>query len=121
MAFQQTFPSSNGWIWGISDFSAAQTDAELVAAPGAGSQIEMLAWKWSSDAIQVLLLEQGTATLLDKQYVAANGGQIARLGYTDPTSLVIAGVKLAVNTSLTFTSSATANVMVAALYRVVNR
>ena len=121
MAFQQTFPSSNGWIWGVSDFSSAQTDAELVAAPGAGSQIEILAWKWSSDGIQVLTLEQGTATLLDRQYVAANGGQVARLGYTDPKGLVVAGVKLATNTSLTFTSSSADNVMVGVLYRVVNR
>lgn len=120
MAFQQTFPSSNGWIWGVSDFSAAQTDTELVVAL-AGSQTEVLVWKFSSDAIQVLTLEQGTSTLLDRQYVAANGGQIARLGYTDPDSLVIAGVKLIVNTSLTFTSSATANVTVGVLYRVVSR
>lgn len=120
MAFQQTFPSSNGWIWGVSDFSSAQTDTELVAA-AADTQIEVLAWKWSSDGIQVLTLEQGTATLLDKQYVAANGGQVARLGYTDPKGLVVAGVKLATNTSLTFTSSSADNVMVGVLYRVVNR
>ncbi|MFQ5524362.1 MAG: hypothetical protein ACE5F5_12450 [Acidimicrobiia bacterium] len=122
MAFQQTFPAADGWIWGVSDFGAAQTDTELIAAPGAGKQIEILAWKFSSDIAQTLTLEQGTATLLDKQYVAANGGQIARMGYPIPHSVpAIAGVKLADNTSLTFTSSGAGNVSVGVLYRIVSR
>lgn len=123
MAFQETFDAGNGWTWGVSDFAAAQTDTELVAAPGAGKSIQMVAWKFSSDTAQTLTLEQdaGTDRLIDKQYVAANGGQIARLGYADPQGLLAAAVKLDANSALLFTSSATGNVCVGAFYRVVSR
>lgn len=123
MAFQETYDAGNGWTWGVSDFSSAQTDAELVVAPGAGKSIQLVAWKFSSDTAQELTLEQDDATdrLIDKQYVAANGGQIARLGYAEPTGLLAAAVKLAANSALLFTSSAAGNVTVGAFYRIVSR
>lgn len=106
--------------WVAQDFAVAQTDIELVAAPGAGKAIELLAWKFSTDTAQALTLEDGDGTLVDKQYAAANGGQIARMGFDSANDDYDNGARLVANKSLTFTSAAAGNVSVGVLYSIVD-
>lgn len=121
MAFNHEYEGYNGWTWGHSEYAAAQTDTELVAAPSAGAHIELAAWKFSSDAIVTVALQSGAANEVDKSYLAANSTVVFPFALDD-LSRVVAAIRLDANTALTVTSvGTTPNHTVSVLYRVVNR
>lgn len=90
--------------------STAQTNTELIAAPGAGKQIVVYAVFVSSDTAQTISLESGTTGLRWRQYVAANGGQVALGGGQHLFTC-------ANNAALTYTTSAAGNVFVSVNYK----
>ena len=105
-----SFTSQLGVTWKTAEYSAAQTDTVLIAAPGAGKAIELLEWKWSTDTAMKITLEE-TANLVDAQHCAVDGSQVV------PFSEAVA---LPANKALTITTSGTSNVAVGVLYRVVS-
>ena len=109
----------------IKTAAAAQTDTELIAAPGSGKHIEIFGAYFSSDTQTVFSLEHGT-TLLHRQYVAADGGQIPAFspagGFTalpDEKKAVL--WKVPDNVALTYTSTASGNIVVEVWYEVLSK
>ncbi len=92
------------------DQSTAQTDTELVAAPGANKQIIVDSVYVSTDTRQTVSFESGTSTLRWKQYAAADGGHLSSY-----RNLFVCDA----NDALTYTSSAAGNIFVAVSYRIV--
>lgn len=114
------FPNGQNASWYAADFAAAQTDTVLVAAPGAAFRILLLGWKASTDTAQPVVLEDGTATLIDKSYLAANSTVVAPMGSpAAANSSYEEGVLLSENSALTVTTTAAGNASVGVLYRVV--
>ena len=105
-----TFVSQLGVTWKTAEYTAAQTDTVLIAAPGAGNAIELLGWKWSTDTAMKITLEE-SANLVDAQHCAVDGSQVVAFSEA---------VALPANTALTITTSATSNVAVGVLYRVIS-
>lgn len=95
--------------------SSAQTDTELVAAPGAGKQIAVTSLYVSTDTAQTVSLESGNSTLMWRQYCGANGGGLLSSGEHNHGLF-----RCAENEALTYTSSASGNVFVHVTYRVVD-
>ena len=87
---------------------SAQTDTELVAAPGANRQVVVHSVYISSDTADTVTLESSTGNLRWRQYVAANGGSIAE----SERGLF----RCAANESLTYTTGTTSNVFVSVRY-----
>ena len=114
-----TFTAKSGAVWHVAEYSSAQTDTILIAAPGAGKAIQMLKWKFSSDTALKVTLKAG-ADVVDAQYVAANGGQIVPFEGAAAHAAWVSVPQLPANTALTVTTSAAGNVVVGVLYRIVD-
>ncbi len=119
MAFTDTFQLANGWIWGTSTFSAAQTDTELVVAPGAGSQIEIAAWKLAADAAIDMTLDDEDQNIIDRVYLPVDGD--SRFILNNDLLASVGGIKLVDNKALDITTVGAGNTFVGVLYRVVTR
>ena len=104
-----SFASQLGVTWKTAEYTAAQTDTVLIAAPGAGNAIELLGWKWSTDTAMKITLEE-TANLVDAQHCAVDGSQVVAFSEA---------VALPANKALTITTSEIGDVAVGVLYRVV--
>ena len=104
-----SFTSQLGVTWKTAEYSTTQTDTVLIAAPGAGNAIELLGWKWSTDTAIKITLEE-TANLVDAQHCGIDGSQVVQFSEA---------VALPANKALTITTSATSNVAVGVLYRIV--
>lgn len=89
--------------------STAQTDKQLVAAPGAGKRIVVQSIFVSTDTAQTVSLESGTSTLKWRQFAAANGGH---------THAGKPSFECDENAALTYTSSAAGNIFVAVHYEI---
>ena len=105
-----SFTSQLGVTWKTAEFTTAQTDTVLIAAPGAGLAIELLEWKWSTDTALKITLEE-TANLVDAQHCAVDGSQVV------PFSEAVA---LPANKALTITTSVDGDVAVGVLSRIVS-
>lgn len=90
--------------------STAQTDTQLVAAPGSGKQIVVHGIYVSSDTAQTVTFESGTTDARWVQYVAANGGQTLNAGQGRHL------FTCSDNAALTYTTSAAGNVFVSVDY-----
>ena len=98
----------NGDTWAIAPFTGAQTDAAVIAAPGAGKALLLLGWKWSTSLQATLTLEDEDDGLIDQQYAAADGGQV--VGFS---------CQVAANKAVQFTSTA-GDAVVGVLYRTID-
>lgn len=86
-------------IWHTaSEFTTAQTDASVKAAPGAGLSLYITDIYVAANGIVTVTLEEGTATLKFRFY-AASAGQNVNRNLRVP-------IKLTANTALTVTTSA---------------
>lgn len=85
--------------WDVAaEYTTAQTDQELVAAPGVGFQLYVTdIYLVAADAIDITL-EKGGSSLLFKYYASAKGDGVGK-GFKQP-------LKLPENTSITITTSA---------------
>ena len=92
--------------------TAAQTDTVLVAAPGAGKRIEVLALVQSSDTAMTITWKSSTTATVDEQYAAANGGKVMPLA-NQPWFVCAA------NETLTYTTSSAGKTAVDVIYRIV--
>lgn len=119
MAFTDTFRMANGWIWGTSDLSGAQSDEELVAAPGAGSYIEIAALFASKEAAGQVQFEDQD----DNQIVNFDMAATSTEKFVVPLEILdaVGGIKLAANKALDVTSAGASGLFVGAIYRIVTR
>lgn len=79
------------------EWTANQTDLELIAAPGAGNYICIYDMVVSTGTAGTVLFEEGVATrLIGRVSLAANGGFVFNSAR---------GLRLTANTSLTLTST----------------
>ena len=119
MAFTDTFQLANGWMWGTSIFGSAQTNTELVAAPGAGKQIEIAGWQFSTDASIDVALDDEDQNFVVQSFLGVNKD----ISFMVPLDLLksVGGIKLVDNKALDVTTVGTGNAFVGVLYRVVTR
>ena len=103
------------WFSGWAD--GAETDTELIAAPGVGKAVVIYSIHFSTDAQQKILVETGTSQIT-AQYAAANGGKTVHFGEPSERNYRD-GLMVTTNASVTFTNTA-ANVIVEILYRIVD-
>jgi hypothetical protein len=82
------------------NYSGAQTDASVKAAPGAGLKLYITDVVLTTDTAMNIQLEHGTTDVIPPMYFAANGG--AAMHFQTP-------IVCAANTALTITSSAAGN------------
>ena len=94
----------------IASGSGAQTDTEVIAAPSTGQEIVVYGFYVSSDTALVLSIEHGS-TLLHRQYIGANGGSI--VGFAGDNQILW---RVPEATSLTYTTSAAANLVLEVWY-----
>jgi hypothetical protein len=88
-----------GWT-AQANYSTAQTDASVKAAPGAGLSLYVTDILFSTDTAMNFFLESSSTTYVPKVYLAANGGWSAH--FQTP-------IKWPANTAITITSSAAGN------------
>lgn len=94
----------------IKTASTAQTDTDLVAAV-AGTHYEIFGFYGSADTAMQLDMEDGSSTLLHRQHLAANGGQIPAFHPgKQPLWVTTAG------NAITYTTSVAGNVAVEIWY-----
>ena len=120
MAFVDTFQLGNGWIWGTSVLSGAQSAAELVAAPAAGANIQIAGWILAADATaNSLSLQDEDANIVAQVYMAVDREHTFML----PVELLkaVGGINLATAKALDITTVGGTVTFVAVLYRVVTR
>ena len=90
-------------IWHASnEFTAAETDTTIKAAPGAGLSLYITDIYLACDAAVDVTLEEGTTTLKWKYYAGGQGDGVA-LRLNTP-------IKIAANTLISVTTSGTVNV-----------
>lgn len=95
--------------------AAAETDTELVAAPGAGKVIEIYGIYITSDGTnQVSLYADDGTTLLHRQYHISNQRKEILPPGSQPWDV------LPVNENLTVTSTGAVNMFIKIVYRTVN-
>ena len=92
--------------------STAQTDTELIAAPGAGKTIEVLSLVFTTGAAMLLTVEDGTTAMFAHD-MAANTAVSVPSGSV-PMFAVTA------NTALTYTTSASGATFITVAYRVMD-
>lgn len=86
-------------IWhSAAEYTTAQTDTSLKAAPGAGLSHYITDIYFAANGIVTITLEEGTTTLKFRYYAAAAGDGVAKT-FAVP-------IKLTANTALTLTTSA---------------
>lgn len=85
-------------------FATQQTDAELVAAPGAGKHLHLTDVIITTDGSVDVTIEAGGSTVLVKHYSDGQGSGVAHAYHCD--------IKLAANTSITLTTSGAVEVFV---------
>ncbi len=120
MAFADTFQLANGWIWGTSVFSAAQTATVLVVAPAAGSAIEIAGWILESDATaNAMTLHDEDDNNVVRSYLSVDGGRRFIL----PVDLLeaVGGIKLVDAKALEITTVGGTASFIAVLYRIATR
>ena len=120
MAFADTFQLANGWIWGTSVFTQAETDTELVVAPAAGTAIEIAGWILASDATaNSMSLEDEDANVVVRVYLAIDREH----KFMIPVDLLdaVGGIKLADAKALEITTVGGTASFVAVLYRIATR
>ena len=120
MAFVDTFQLANGWIWGTSVYSAAQTATELVVAPAAGSAIQIAGWVLASDATaNSMSLQDEDANIVVKVYLSVDGEH----KFMIPVDLLeaVGGIKLADAKALDITTVGGTASFVGVMYRVATR
>jgi hypothetical protein len=117
MAFDETY-EAGGFKWGVSVFDGAQTNAVLVAAPGAGKFIQVVRAYVSKETAGEIRLEDEDDNLVAGWALASGGsGHFEVPG--DPRALV--GVKLPANKALEVDTTADDAAFVNVLYRIVTR
>ncbi len=100
------------------------SDVELVAAPGSGVQIVIFGIYVSSDVQQQIDFESDATVnqLLHRQFVAANGGQIPSFRTGESADEKNNALwKVPINQALTYTTSASGNVVVEVWYDIGSR
>jgi hypothetical protein len=117
MAFDETY-EAGGLKWGVSEFDGAQTDAVLVAAPGAGTFIQVVRAYVSKQTAGEIRLEDEDNNLVAGWVLAAGGfGYMEIPGDAGATG----GVKLPANKALEVDTTGTDATFVNVLYRIVTK
>ena len=117
MAFDVTY-EAGGLKWGVSEFAGAQTNAVLVAAPGAGYFIQIVRAYVSKETAGEIRLEDEDDNLVAGWALASGGfGHLEIPGDASATG----GVKLPANKALELDTTGANATFVNVLYRIVSR
>lgn len=117
MAFDVTY-QTGGFTWGVINTDGAQTNTVLVAAPGAGSFIQVVRAYVSKETAGEIRLEDEDDNLVAGWVLASGGfGHFEVPGDNEYAG----GVKLPANKALELDTTAAGAAFVNVLYRIVTR
>ena len=117
MAFDETY-QTGGLLWGVITTDGAQTNTVLVAAPGAGTHIQVVRAYVSKETAGEVRLEDEDDNLVAGWALASGGTGFFEVPGDGREA---GGIKLPANKALEFDTTGTDATFVNVLYRIVTR